>query len=319
MDLANPVWRVLVGLLGLGVVVGTVWLLMRTGAYGLMLFTVVPVALGALAAWCIRPRTLADAVWAGLFANVLGSASLLLFKQEGMICVLMAFPLTLPLGALGGALAYRAIGRRMNGAGAGMLALLPIGAIGWDFTARPTVFEVHSSIVIAATPEQVWKHVVTFSDLPEPTEWVFRTGLAYPQRARIEGSGPGAVRYCEFSTGPFVEPIEVWDAPRLLRFRVTESPAPMEEWNPFGKIMPKHLHGHMISKQGEFRLTPLDGSRTLLAGRTWYQHGLWPAQYWRIWSQAIIHRIHMRVLNHIKNLAEQDTLASALAGAPGDK
>ena len=38
-----------------------------------------------------------------------------------------------------------------------------------------------------------------------------RAGLAYPMRARIEGSGPGAVRYCEFSTGPFVEPIVTWD------------------------------------------------------------------------------------------------------------
>src|SRR5256884_7520937 len=64
---------------------------------------------------------------------------------------------------------------------------------------------------IAAQPEQVWKHVVTVSELPEPTEWFFRAGLAYPQRARIVGSGIGAVRYCDFSTGPFVEPIEVWD------------------------------------------------------------------------------------------------------------
>jgi Polyketide cyclase / dehydrase and lipid transport len=318
MGLANPVRRVLVGLLTLGLVVGTVWLLIRSGAYGLMLFTVVPVALGALAAWCIRPRTLAEATQAGLFANLLGSAALLAIGQEGIICLLMALPLTLPLGALGGALAYRASGNRMSGAGAGMLALLPLAAIGWDFTARPTVFEVHSSIVIAATPERVWKHVVTFSDLPEPTEWVFRTGIAYPKRARIEGTGPGAIRYCEFSTGPFVEPIEVWDAPRLLRFRVAASPAPMEEWNPFGKIMPKHLHGYLVSKRGEFRLRPLAGNRTLLEGRTWYQHGLWPAQYWRIWSQAIIHRIHMRVLNHIKNLAEAEN-RSAGSEQLGDK
>jgi hypothetical protein len=151
--------------------------------------------------------------------------------------------------------------------------------------------------------------VVTFSDLPEPTEWYLHTGLAYPKRARIEGSGPGAVRRCEFSTGPFVEPNEVWDEPRRLAFRVTENPAPMRELSPYAKVTPNHLHGYLVSKRGEFRLTALGENRTLLEGRTWYQHGLWPAEYWRWRSHAIIHRIHMRVLNHIKTLAEEEAFA----------
>ena len=155
-------------------------------------------------------------------------------------------------------------------------------------------------------PEQVWKHIVTFSELPEPQEWFFRAGLAYPKLAHIEGTGVGATRYCEFSTGPVVEPIEVWNEPRLLRFRVTENPAPMNEWSPYAQVLSKHLHGYLISKQGQFRLTQLASNRTLLEGTTWYQHGLWPAEYWRWWSDAIIHRIHLRVLNHIRTLAEKD-------------
>ena len=86
---------------------------------------------------------------------------------------------------------------------------------------RPPVFPVKTSIEIAAPSEVVWKHVVTFSALAEPEEWYFRAGLAYPKRARIQGAGPGAVRYCEFSTGPFVEPIEVWDEPRPYTVKYT--------------------------------------------------------------------------------------------------
>jgi hypothetical protein len=168
------------------------------------------------------------------------------------------------------------------------------------------MFEVRSAIEVAAPPETVWRHVVTFSELPPPREWYFRTGIAYPQRARIEGSGPGAVRYCEFSTGPFVEPIRVWDEPRLLRFDVTANPAPMQEWSPYAEVHPKHLHGYLVSKQGQFRLIPLANGKTLLEGTTWYQHGLWPAEYWRWWSDAIIHRIHLRVLEHIRTLAEAE-------------
>jgi hypothetical protein len=54
---------------------------------------------------------------------------------------------------------------------------------------------------------------------------------------------------------------------------------------------------------------PLDGGRrTRIAGTTWYEHNLWPAGYWRVWSNHIIHRIHGRVLNHVKRLSEQASL-----------
>ena len=217
---------------------------------------------------------------------------------------MMSLPLTLPLGAIGGSLAYRRERSKIGSGSVAMLLLLPSASLIWDFNAKPPLFDVRTSIEIAAPPELVWKHVVTFSDLEEPQEWYFRAGLAYPKRARIEGSGPGAVRYCEFSTGPFVEPIEVWNEPRLLRFSVTENPPPMHEWSPYAQVLPKHLRGYLISKRGQFLLTRLPNGHTLLEGTTWYQHGLWPAQYWRLWSDAIIHRIHLRVLTHIRKLSE---------------
>jgi hypothetical protein len=240
----------------------------------------------------------------GALAALAASASLLLLGVEGLICIAMALPLALPLAILGSWLVYRADAPKRAMRGLGMLLLLPPGIL-FDATAVPPVFQVRTSVVIAARPEQVWRHVVSFPDLPAPREWYFRAGLAYPERTRVEGSGAGAVRYCDFSTGPVVEPVEVWDAPRLLRFRVTSSPAPLHEWSPYANLSPKHLHGYLVSKQGQFRLIPLAGNRTLLEGTSWYQHGLWPAGYWRFWSDAIIHRIHLRVLTHIKTLAEQ--------------
>jgi hypothetical protein len=283
-------------------------LMVHTGTYGLTLFVALPVALGALAAWVVKAETAANAVYAGMFANLIASLAFLAFGVEGVVCIVMALPLALPLGALGGWLAYSSKRKRVLAGGTAMLALLPlgVGTLGFDMTAKPDVFQVRSSIEIAAPPERVWKNVVTFSELPPPTEWYFKTGIAYPMRARIVGSGSGAVRYCEFSTGPFVEPIQVWDEPHLLRFSVTQNPAPLNEWSPYSKIMPRHLHGYLISKQGQFLLTPLPNGRTLLEGTTWYQHGLWPEAYWTLWSQAIIHRIHMRVLIHIKNLSESE-------------
>jgi hypothetical protein len=167
------------------------------------------------------------------------------------------------------------------------------------------MFSVTTSVIVDAPPAKVWHNVVSFAELPPPREFLFRAGIAYPMRARIHGSGPGAVRHCEFSTGPFVEPIEVWDEPRLLKFSVTKNPSPMQEWTPYEDLRPAHLDGFLASRAGQFHLTPSPGGRTLLEGTTWYHHHMWPATYWRWWSDYIIHTIHLRVLRHVKHLSEK--------------
>jgi hypothetical protein len=165
---------------------------------------------------------------------------------------------------------------------------------------------VTTSVVVDGAPEVVWRHVISFSELPAPRETIFRAGIAYPIGARIEGRGAGAVRRCRFSTGDFVEPITVWDAPRRLAFTVRSQPAPMKELSPYGDVHPPHLDGFLRSRHGEFRLLRLPGGRTRLVGTTWYENRMWPAEYWRTWSDGLIHRIHLRVLRHVRNLSEDD-------------
>jgi len=171
----------------------------------------------------------------------------------------------------------------------------------------PPTFEVRSSIEVNAPPEKVWQQVVAFSEISPPKEWMFRAGIAYPIRAEILGTGPGAERHCIFSTGAFVEPIQVWDEPHKLKFSVTSNPSPLEEWTPYSHIDPPHLHGFLVSNGGQFLLTPLPNGKTRLEGTTWYRHSLWPSPYWRLWSDAIIHRIHLRVLKHIRDEAEKNS------------
>ncbi len=123
-------------------------------------------------------------------------------------------------------------------------------------------------------------------------------------RARIEGQGVGAIRYCEFTTGSFVEPITVWDAPHRLAFDVTEQPDPMVELTPYRSIRPPHLKSSFRSQRGEFRLIPQPDGRTLLQGSTWYTVGMRPQTYWTFWTDWIVHEIHMRVLWHIREVAQ---------------
>src|SRR5690606_19692939 len=126
---------------------------------------------------------------------------------------------------------------------------------------------------------------------------------AAPMGATIDGHGVGAVRRCRFTTGEFVEPITVWDEGRELGFTVTEQPDPMQELSPWD-IRPPHLDGGFRTTAGQFLLEPLPGGRTRLIGRTHYVLDLAPRAYWSMWSEHIIHRIHMRVLEHVKRMAE---------------
>jgi hypothetical protein len=146
--------------------------------------------------------------------------------------------------------------------------------------------------------------VVAFRPLDEPTDWLARAGLAYPRSARIVGTGVGAVRYCEFSTGAFVEPITGWEPGRRLAFDVIASPPPLRELSPYPNVKAPHLDGFLRSRRGEFRLTPLPGGRTRLEGRTWYELDMAPDGYWRPIADWLIHRIHERVLTHIRHLVE---------------
>jgi hypothetical protein len=103
-------------------------------------------------------------------------------------------------------------------------------------------------------------------------------------------AGPGAVRYCEFSTGAFVEPIEEWDEARLLS-RDEESGAhegvvALSRRRPGA---PERLHNFRA------RLVQAEGA-TL--------------------GPDVAQRNHLRVLRHIAQLSERRTLEITTARSP---
>ena len=281
------------------------------GSYGWGLFVGIPFVLGmsSVLFHCIHERrSFGKCMAVSSSACALCGVCILLFALEGLICLVMAMGLTVPLAILGGVVAYFMQSSYYSNRVTPVLlvALLPLMGFEKIKAPDPVPFEVTSTIEINAPVEVVWQNVVSFSELPPVEDWLFQTGIAYPIRAEIEGSGVGAVRHCVFSTGAFVEPITIWDEPRHLRFDVTEMPEPMEEWTFYDHVHPPHLEGYFRTTQGEFRLESLPGGRTRLHGTTWYENDLWPANYWKLWSDLLIHRIHLRVLKHVGNLSEAD-------------
>jgi hypothetical protein len=233
-------------------------------------------------------------------------AGLLTFAWEGLVCIAMAAPIGLFFNWVGHVVGYSFIKRKANATTIIILLLLSVPslmAFEKSIKVNNELRSVTTSIEINASPETVWKGVVSFSQLKPPEEFIFKTGIAYPTNATIRGHGVGAVRHCNFSTGSFVEPITVWNESYLLKFNVAEQPEPLKEIS-FYNIHPNHLHGFWVSKQGQFKLTQLSNGHTLLEGTTWYVNKIKPGIYWTLWSDYIVHKIHQRVLEHIKIQAE---------------
>lgn len=278
--------------------------------YGWTVFVVIPFFLGMIPPVVIGSRkkiTRGKSIKLGFTTLGIFCFTTLLFALEGIICIIMAAPILALCTWIGASVGYYLVkNKKYSSKQMYSFALLPIIFIVIDRSIDTKEYlEVKTEITINAPIESVWHNIISFGEIDEPQELIFKTGIAYPTHAEIKGSGVGAIRYCNFTTGSFVEPITTWDEPTLLQFDVLEQPTPMRELNPFWDVHPPHLDGYFQSQKGQFKLTEMDNGHTKVEGTTWYKIHIHPAQYWDVWSKYILHQIHYRVLKHIKKESEK--------------
>jgi hypothetical protein len=289
--------------------------------YGWGLFVALPFCLGFFSVLLYgyhRPRSFGNCVGVATLSVVLLGLLLLGLAVEGVICLAMAAPIGLILALMGGSIGYL-IQRKhwenfqTRATFSALLLLVPffMGTEALKPRQSP-LLQITTQIEINAAPEVVWQFLTSFPTLPPPTEWPFRVGISYPIRSTIRGSGIGAQRECQFSSGQFIEPIKVWQENERLEFSISGEPLVMEELSPYGHIHTRHIDGEYFQAQdAKFVLTRLPGGRTLLVGTSRYRNRMWPVSYWRLWSDAIVHQIHLRVFQQIKRMAEAEPLQAA--------
>lgn len=283
-------------------------------SYGWGMFVGLPFVLGMMSAYLygsLERKTFGDSVGIAMLATTLLGVGMFFFAWEGMACLAMASPIVYALAFMGAVLGHNIQKNKLRPQDRRLLmAALVLGMptlMGAEFAVHPqaALIGVRTVLDIKAPPSVVWRNVIAFPQLEPPDDPLFKLGIAYPVGATISGEGVGAIRKCNFSTGAFIEPIKVWDAPRLLKFGVEAQPPSMREFSWNHEIHPAHLQGYLNVHGGQFELQPLGANGTRLIGTTWYQNKMWPAPYWRLWSDEIIHRIHLRVLKHIRRNSEQ--------------
>jgi Polyketide cyclase / dehydrase and lipid transport len=280
--------------------------------YGIAIFFTVPFVIGAVGAFIVNYDAEASMLRTGqvtLAAFFLAATLALALRREGVICIVLAMPLVASVGLLGAALGRSLARTRRDGAASALITLvaLPVAIlIEPAHTSGRLLHEVTTVVVIDAPPDRVWPQVVSFDRLPEPDDPWFRLGIAYPLYARTAGEAVGAPRACVFSTGVFEERITTWQPARRLTFDVLSSAPPLRELTPYANVHPPHLDGYFRSRRGEFDLVALEGGRTRLEGHSWYELEMAPEGYWQVVADAFVHRVHRRVLEHIRRTAERD-------------
>jgi hypothetical protein len=272
-------------------------------SYGTSTFLLTPVAVGFVSAATARAFSLSarpPTYEAAAVAVGMGLCLFLLSGFEGIVCMVMAAAIVLPAAFVGVVLEYCIHGLIGGRANATVLPLLLVAAA-YDAKRVPAAAECTETtdVVINAPAEKIWPYLFNLSGV-EDNDPLLRLGFAHPTSVWTNGNQ----RFCNLTTGSMPEVVEKAVPDRLLQFKILNTPPSMVETNPFHAVHAPHVNGYYQCETGSFYLTPLGGGRTLLQGVSTYRFRIYPAPYWRLWTDSIVEHVHRTVMNRIKELAE---------------
>ncbi|TWP30429.1 hypothetical protein ETU08_04860 [Apibacter muscae] len=183
-------------------------------SYALTIFLFLPSLLGFLPSWIVlkQKNNSINVYRLSIYNLIISLLFLLIFAYEGLICIVMAFPILALLTAIGTYIAKIIYKYKFQNKSIGIVIFFSsVLFLSFDsLNKNVTLIPVSTSVVIQAPIETVWQNVIEFDSIPTPKEFIFKTGIAYPTHANIVGTGENAIRYCNFTTGSFVEPITHW-------------------------------------------------------------------------------------------------------------
>ena len=232
-------------------------------------------------------------LWWFVACLVLPAGGYLAFR-EGIVCLVIAWPIVFVCG-FAGVMLGRLWFKRTRAAAS--LTVLPLLFLAIFVEARlrcESSAVVTDTITINAPAAEVWKHIVSFPRIEEPPDyWLNGIGLPAPVATTCEGVFVGADRRCIFSGGlVFREVLSEVVPERVLAFEIVEQPRDPE------------LLGHLELHRGQFTLEANADGTTTLSGRSWYTLHIRPLWYFDRWTRDISSHVHLRVMQHVKRLSE---------------
>ena len=259
-------------------------------------FIIIPLVIGIISAWFWRKLNLTSGHLINYsiintFCAILLSA---IFLKEGVICLIIVSPLLwtfITIGAYLGRSIFKKNNKTLNVSVISLLLFIFLS----DATSKHEYENmVSDTIVVNAPPNKVWKNVVAFKRIKKKNNfWLFRIGLPSPMETTVDGYYKGSGRKCIFSNGYVLgENISTYEPGKDLVFDITNQPRDPEIMN------------HLDLLRGEFLLKDNGNGTTTLTGNSWYKLYVFPSWYYDLWTQSIVRNVHLRVMEHIKELSE---------------
>jgi hypothetical protein len=267
--------------------------LRHNAAFGWTMFIILPVATGMVIA--SFSRSVPATVGSILLSLMVCFAFLLLGGLEGVVCILMAFPLFFifaVLGVLIGAVISRLA--RKGSDSRSNLVLLPLIGVSSVFGAGQVedrlassdrIETVTTTRTVLATPEQVWAKILSIDEVSGIEPFLLRIGLPVPKSCTLKGSGVGARRVCHFETGVIEEEVTNWEPGRRLDVRIIRSTLPGRHWLRF--------------ERASYELEPLSPTATRLTRATTISTKLRPGWYWRYMEAMGVQAEHRYLLDSV--------------------
>ena len=214
--------------------------------------------------------------------------------REGVICLVIVSPLIFGFVITGAFIGRAMFKRNDTTLNASIITLLLFVFIVDSLSKHNYQNMVSDTVIVNAPPNKVWKNVAAFKKIKQKnTFWLFRMGMPSPMETTVDGNYVGAGRKCIFSNGyVFGERIATYDSLKNLTFDIVNQPRDPEIMN------------HIDILRGQFLLKDNGNGTTTLTGNSWYKLYVFPVWYYDIWAQSITRNVHLRVMQHIKELSE---------------
>ncbi|WP_082281356.1 hypothetical protein [Leptospira kirschneri] len=286
------------------------------GEYGTVLFIAFPFSIGLLMEFhllFIFAKTLTtkkELIYVGIVTILSAGFSIfvfLIFGKEGLICILMAFPIAFLLifiGALIGSYIYmKNLSKYLV-----ILIVLCFNVSAYIYDRNDQNLEkqkVQTSIEINASKKEVWKHIISPFEFGEAENFFLRNGVSYPASMRIVEQNGKLFLFCNYTNGTTSANVDSFENLERFSFSFPEPQVTMKETSLYGEVEPKHIRGKVWAVFGEFRLIEVSENKTKVIATTEYVNNLGPKFYWKLWEDYLINEIHHHVLTKIKNKIEQ--------------
>ena len=260
-------------------------------------FVILPLLMGMINSWFWKSLNLSSRAIVG-YSCLSGLTAILLsfvFLREGVICLLIVSPLIFCCIIAGGFIGRVILKKQSQKLSVSVFSLMVVLFITDAVQEHHHENMVADEIIIKASPQQIWKNVVSFEPIKKKNNyWLFNIGMPSPAATTVTGNYKGAGRKCIFSNGyVFDEKIVTYEMNKDLTFDIIGQPKDPE------------IMGHIDILKGQFILKDNGNGTTTLIGNSWYKLYVFPTWYYDIWAESITRNVHLRVMEHIKGLSEK--------------